>query len=237
MKIYNAMTAVMADAEPIAKDRQNKGQGYAFRGIDDVYAALQAVMVKHKVFSLPTVLEQIREERTSKSGGLNIYSILKIKYTFYTDDGSSVEAVVIGEGMDSGDKASNKGMSVAHKYALLQAFAIPTKEAKDPEHDSHDLDPGDKGDSAPPTGKPVPLKAVPDPGDYKFTCGKHSKDGKSMKDLGQHGVDAWLRSMKDLLEEKNEGPAKGKLANDMAAAEAFLSTRSHERGELPRGAK
>lgn len=221
-KIYAAMSAVMADAEPIAKDRQNKMQGYSFRGIDEVYESLQAVLVKHKVFSLPTVLEQVREERVSKNGGLNIYSILKIKYTFYTDDGSSVEAVVIGEGMDNGDKASNKGMSVGHKYALLQAFAIPTKDPKDPENDSHDLDPGELP-KFPSPARPN-LQDVSDPGAYKFTVGKHAQAGSSLQDLGQHGVDAWLRSMNDMLAAKGEGP-KGKLANDMAAAEIFLKSR------------
>jgi ribosomal 50S subunit-associated protein YjgA (DUF615 family) len=49
--------------------------------------------------------------------------------------------------MDSGDKASNKAMAVGHKYALLQLFAIPTEEQKDPEYDSHDVKPA--------TGKPV----------------------------------------------------------------------------------
>jgi hypothetical protein len=38
--------------------------------------------------------------------------------------------------MDSGDKATNKAMSVAHKYALIQVFAIPTADDKDPENES-----------------------------------------------------------------------------------------------------
>jgi hypothetical protein len=126
-------------------------------------------------------------------------------------------------------------ITYARRYGLSAILALVQVD-DDAEGAMNDARKPKEGGSPGPTGKPD-LKAVPDPGDYKFTCGKHSKDGKSMKDLGQHGVDAWLRSMKDLLEEKNEGPAKGKLANDMAAAEAFLSTRSHERGELPRGAK
>jgi len=190
MKIYAAMSAIMAESEPIAKSRKNQTQGYSFRGIDEVYEALQGIMAKHKVFSLPTVVDQIREERTSKSGGLNIYSILRIKYTFYAEDGSSVEAVVVGEGMDSGDKASNKGMSVAHKYALLQAFAIPTREAKDPENDSHDLVPG----ANPSQG--VPLKAVPsEPGSYVIPVGTH-KD-KRLDQIGQHDLNSWVNYWKD----------------------------------------
>lgn len=127
----------MADIDAIGKNRNNASQGYKFRGVDDVYNELHSVLSKHKVFTVPKVLEDKTEERQTKSGGLLLYRVLKIEYTFFAEDGSSVTSVVIGEGMDSGDKASNKAMSVAHKYCLLQVFAIPTEEDKDPEVDSH----------------------------------------------------------------------------------------------------
>lgn len=138
MTIHESMIAVMRDVSAIAKNRKNSAQGYQFRGIDDVYAALHDILAEHGIFTLPEVLDDKHEERTSKSGGLLIYRILKIRYTFMASDGTSVTATVIGEGQDSGDKASNKAMSVAHKYCLLQAFCIPTEDAKDPENDSPD---------------------------------------------------------------------------------------------------
>ena len=139
--IYTKISAAMKDIGPIAKDRVNKSQGYAFRGIDDVYQAVQAVLAKHEVFSTTQVMSEKSEEKTSSKGSTLIYRILTVKYTFFTTDGSSIESVVIGEGMDSGDKASNKAMAVAHKYALLQLFCIPTEEPKDPENDSHEISP------------------------------------------------------------------------------------------------
>jgi hypothetical protein len=135
-EIFTRMTKIMQDVTGITKDRKNQAQGYSFRGIDDVYNELHDVLAKHEVFTLSEILDEKSEERQTAKGGLLLYRILKIKYTFYTIDGSSVSTVVIGEGMDSGDKASNKAMSVAHKYALLQAFCIPTEDAKDPECDS-----------------------------------------------------------------------------------------------------
>lgn len=144
-KIYAAMSAIMRDVESVSKDQKNVQQGYKFRGVDSVYLALHSVLAKHQVFTVSDILDEKSEERTSKGGSHLIYRILKIKYTFYAVDGSSVATVVIGEGQDSGDKASNKAMSVAHKYALLQAFCIPTEEAKDPEHDSHEVRPKSKG--------------------------------------------------------------------------------------------
>jgi hypothetical protein len=134
--ICKKISAIMSDITYISKDRKNANQGYQFRGIDDIYNELHSIMSKHMVFTVPEVIEEKSEERQSRSGGTLIYRILKIKYTFYCEDGSNISAIVIGEGQDSGDKASNKAMAVAHKYALLQVFCIPTDELKDPENDS-----------------------------------------------------------------------------------------------------
>ena len=139
--IHEALSAMVAESEAIAKDRKNVTQGYSFRGIDDVYNAIHPLFAKYKIFSTPEVLEDRTEERTTQKGTALIYRVLKIKYTFYASDGSNIFCIVIGEGMDSGDKASNKAMAVAHKYAIIQLLAIPTEEPKDPENDDHSVIP------------------------------------------------------------------------------------------------
>lgn len=131
--IFESITGIMEEVPAIGKDKVNSQQGFKFRGIDDVMNALQPLLSKHKVFIVPEILEQIREERTTQRGGNLIYSICKIKYKFYAEDGSYIEAITIGEGMDSGDKATNKAMAIAMKYALFQVFCIPTEEMKDPD--------------------------------------------------------------------------------------------------------
>lgn len=139
MLIYKKIIDVMRDISAIEKDRKNTAQGYAFRGIDDLYNELHAILAKHGVFSVSDVLSETSDDKKSSKGTLMIYRTLKMKFTFYCEDGSFVSTTVVGEGMDSGDKASNKAMSVAHKYALIQIFTIPTKEAKDPEVDSPEV--------------------------------------------------------------------------------------------------
>ena len=136
MNIYESITKIMEEVPAIAKGQQNKQQGFKYRGIDDVMNVLQPLLSKNKVFIVPEILEQIREERQTTKGGNLIYSICKIKYKFYAEDGSSIEAITIGEGMDSGDKATNKAMAIAMKYALFQVFCIPTEEMKDPDGES-----------------------------------------------------------------------------------------------------
>lgn len=141
MNIYEAISATMNDVGAIGKNTKNTQQGFMFRGIDAVMNALQPALIKNHIFVVPEVLEQTREERQSSKGGNLIYSICRIRYTFYAEDGSNVSAVVIGEGMDTGDKATNKAMSIAFKYACFQVFCIPTEEMKDPDAECHEVIP------------------------------------------------------------------------------------------------
>lgn len=140
-EIYQAIIGVMADIGAIGKDKKNAQQGFKYRGVDDVMNALQPVMVQHGLFVVPEIIDQRREERQTNRGGNLIYSVCTVRYTFYAKDGSSVQCVVIGEGMDSGDKATNKAMSIAFKYACFQVFCIPTEEMKDPDAEVHEVTP------------------------------------------------------------------------------------------------
>jgi hypothetical protein len=135
-KIFQAIAAIMEEVSAIGKDKQNVKQGFKFRGIDDVYNALHPLLAKHKVFTVPEVLTKESTFETSQSGNKLFYERLMVRYTFFADDGSSFQATVYGIGMDSGDKAANKAMAIAHKYVLLQVFAIPTEDMVDPDADT-----------------------------------------------------------------------------------------------------
>lgn len=139
MNIFESINKVMDEIGAIGKNTKNAQQGFMYRGIDAVMNALNPALVKYKVFVVPEVLEQTREERMSAKNNTLLYSIIKVKYTFYAEDGSSVSATVIGEGMDSGDKATNKAMSIAFKYACFQVFCIPTEEMVDPDAECHEV--------------------------------------------------------------------------------------------------
>lgn len=124
--IAAALVGITREVEALGKDRKNASQGFSYRGIDDVYNSLHNLLAAYGVITLPEVLEERHEERTTKSGSAMIYRVLKMRYTFVAEDGSQLACTVMGEGMDSGDKAANKAMSVAHKYCLLQVFCVPT---------------------------------------------------------------------------------------------------------------
>ena len=156
-QIYAAISAAMADISAIGKDKYNQQQGFKFRGIDDVMNALKPILTKNKIFTVPQVLEQTREIKVTAKGGELRYSLLKIAFRFYATDGSFVEAVTLGEGMDSGDKASNKAMAIAYKYALFQVFCIPTEEMTDPDGESYEIkhEPQKKPEQPQQQSKPV----------------------------------------------------------------------------------
>jgi hypothetical protein len=137
--IYQAISNIMQDVDAIGKNKTNSMQGYKFRGIDDMYNALQPLFKKHHVFIASNVLESKREERQTAKGGVLIYTIAKCQFKFFTVDGSFIESVLEGEAMDSGDKSTNKAMSTALKYALMQMFLIPTEEKLDTEFETHEV--------------------------------------------------------------------------------------------------
>lgn len=129
--IFETINAVMEEIGAVGKNSRNEKQKYMYRGVDDVMNALNPAFTKHKLFMVPEVVSQKREERQTANEKNLIYSVLSVKYTFYAEDGSSIYTIVPGEGMDSGDKASNKAMSSAFKYACFQVFCIATEEMKD----------------------------------------------------------------------------------------------------------
>jgi hypothetical protein len=137
--IYSAIVDAMGQINAIAKGRSNSMQNFKYRGIDDVMNELHPILAKCGIFIVPTVLEEQRAEGKTSKGGVIYFTRLKIKFTFYAKDGSFFESVVIGEAMDSGDKASNKALSIGLKYVLLQVFCIPTEDDKDPDSTSYDF--------------------------------------------------------------------------------------------------
>ncbi|MCB6414530.1 ERF family protein [Faecalimonas umbilicata] len=132
--IYRAIPGVMSDVGAVSRDKVNKQQGWKFRSIDDVFNALHPALAKNKVFIVPTILDRKEQVFGKTKNGMDMVKVVcKIKYEFYAEDGSSVTAIAYGEGLDTGDKATNKAMATAYKYACFQVFCIPTEEMKDPD--------------------------------------------------------------------------------------------------------
>ena len=138
--IFEKITAIMAEIEPIAKGRKNQQQGYQYRGVDDVMNELSPIMAKHKVFPVTRVIQDAGqvEPITSKSGTAGYHFTRLYAIRLYTTDGSFVEGIIEGEASDFGDKAAGKAHSYAYRDFLMKTFVIPTEgdhdtDAKTPE--------------------------------------------------------------------------------------------------------
>lgn len=141
MEIFKQINALQSElsAIGIAKDK-DAGSGnfaYKFRGIDDVYNTLSPLLAKHEIVIIPRFSERIVTEK-QKGNSILFYVSIKGEFDFISSkDGSKYTAVTFGEAMDGGDKATNKAMSIAYKYACFQVFAIPTLGDNDPDATIH----------------------------------------------------------------------------------------------------
>lgn len=136
-----AMAAIMADIEAIGKTRKNEAQGFAFRGIEDVMNELHPIFSAHGVICVP-ILEKAehRDAGVTKGGAVITRALITMNYRFTATDGSAMGARMIGEGLDSGDKATAKAVSMALKSLLTGVFMIPTADVVDADYYSPTVD-------------------------------------------------------------------------------------------------
>lgn len=133
MKIFKQMSEVMKDIGSVSKDQKNVAQGFKFRGIDQFVNSLYPALTKNGVFMAPRCVREEHElkdvTRSSGKTGTDKHVTIMMEYDFFAEDGSKVTVGPIpAEGLDSGDKATNKALSAALKYALIQTFSIPTED-------------------------------------------------------------------------------------------------------------
>lgn len=154
MSVYKAINAVQKDlaSSGIGKNQVNTFDKYKFRGIDDVYNALAPLLAKHGLLIMPRIISRDVVERESQKGGALFYVTVDAEFDFIAaEDGSKHTVKVFGEAMDRGDKGTNKAMSAAYKYAMFEAFCIPT-EAQDADAESHQVVAKKKAEGQPTSG-------------------------------------------------------------------------------------
>ena len=128
MSVYQKLLLVQKDLSEvgIAKGDENKFQGYKYRGIDSLLNALSPLLCRHAVVIIPRITNRIEQSSTNAKGVKTTHVALAVTYEVVdaeTGDKTTVDAM--GEGIDSLDKATNKAMTSAYKYAMIQLFAIP----------------------------------------------------------------------------------------------------------------
>ena len=163
MKVYLAINKVQLalSKQGITKANRNQQQGYNFRGIDDVFNALSPLLAEHGLCILPRVISRTCDERINAKGTVLLYVTVEVEFDFISaEDGSKHTVKTFGEAMDSGDKATNKAMSAAYKYAALQAFAIPTEGDNDADAHTHQVAPQQKSQAQQHAPRPLDVQAA-----------------------------------------------------------------------------
>lgn len=138
-KVINEVHKELA-SKGIAKGDTNSYDKYKFRGIDAVYNTVSPILARHGLLILQRVLSCNTDTRTSAKGGALYCSVVDVEFDLVAaSDGSKHTIKTYGEGMDRSDKSVTKALTAAYKYALFQAFCIPT-ESTDADRETPEVD-------------------------------------------------------------------------------------------------
>lgn len=149
-EIYGKMLAVKRDLGHVGKDQKNTGQGWKFRGIDQFLNTLKPILDRHGVGMLTKCHQSSETFQTNeKTGKTSKNTRLMMEYIFFAEDGSQVSSFMPAEGVDPGDKGTNKALSAALKYCLIQTFSVPTEDIAEGDLDNSTVD-GDSGKTSAP---------------------------------------------------------------------------------------
>jgi hypothetical protein len=225
--LHEALVRAIADCgEGVGKDKQ--AQGYKFRGIDQVLNFLNPILARYQLALVPHgISDELVVERQSKNGGVLYFARAKVEFRLYHSSGDSLPVVTWVEAMDSSDKALNKVMSIAWKYAAIQTFCIPVDDVADETTHRDDMAPSRQAPSTPPP-KSEPMAPVEfllgelqgtlvreaSPETIKRYLVAVERHGKNHPELPRAEIDTWrahYRTVKSILDAipTDENPAWG----------------------------
>lgn len=132
--IPQRLIEVMKQITSLGKDGQNQHQHYAYLSEERIVTELHGAFVKAGLTIRPMAMEVLSDtNHTVQSGAVWNRIRLAVTYEIADPDGDKALVQTIGEGLDNGDKATNKAMTAAFKYALRQTCMISTGDDPDKE--------------------------------------------------------------------------------------------------------
>lgn len=130
--VHEAIVHVMEQVGYVQK-QDASGLPYTFASEAAFIKAVRPSMVEVGLFVYQSNVEEIVTETFLTSNAKTAHKrIFKFKYVFvHAPSETTLEVSAVGESDDFGDKASNKCMTVALKYALRQTLLIETGDDPD----------------------------------------------------------------------------------------------------------
>lgn len=186
--IHELLPKIAAEIGAIEKTSRHSQQNYLFRGIDAALRACAPPLRKHGVTALPRVLshnltERVEEPANGKGRATIITRVvLTMEVEFTAPDGSKEKTITMGEALDyNGDRATNKAMASAYKYAMFLGLTLPTDAEHLEDSDCSPI-PADLSDEPPPP--PAPAKQEKDPVEECKRLIREAKTGERLTELG-----------------------------------------------------
>lgn len=144
--VVEALARVMRDLPGIGKDeRAAEGQGgYAYRGIEAITRHAQVLLAREGIVPVPRVVAWERDEVAVGNNKVWHDERIQVVYRFTRGGDDYVDVGPIpAVGRDGTDKGTNKAMTQAFKYALIQVLCISDRA------DDADGQPSEEGQAAP----------------------------------------------------------------------------------------
>ena len=130
-EISKAKLTIMEEV-PYLRKTEGKDLPYTFASERDLIGKVRPRMVEHGVHLYPLDMELVgRYEVTSRTGKPMELVIIRACYKFTHISGEYETVAVLGEAMDTADKAVPKAMTIALKYAIRQWLLIETGDDPD----------------------------------------------------------------------------------------------------------
>jgi hypothetical protein len=136
--IHEAIAGIYASVNGYVQKTKSEGLRYSFASEADLIAKLRPAMVENGVFVYVHGYNEVQRGVVTSSKGTSMNTVtLSANVRFvHGASGTHLEVVALGEGADTGDKAGNKAMTCAYKYALRQTFCIETGDDPDRDQDN-----------------------------------------------------------------------------------------------------
>lgn len=223
--VIQALARVIRDLPGIPKSMESP-QGYKYRGIEQVTIEAQPLFAKHCIVLAPHRIEWRATVDITINGRPWTDEKMIVHYRCYGPGGPGdyIDIESPGIGRDNADKGSNKVMSQAYKYALLQALCIA--DAKD-DTDSHDVPGADEAPPPPPRDPATLPASKAQVAAIRELCAELRKRGLEVTDTNDDG-EVTVHGVQLLVRDENRAlvPAANQVqADDLIAR---LSEQLHD---------
>lgn len=127
--VYGALAEAAGEMKAIAKDQRNTQQNFDFRSIESIVGHAKPLLAKHSLAIVPGGFDVLSSERVESSRGTAGWrTVVRGQWTIGHADGSTIQASMVGEAVDYGDKSASKAVQMAYKYMLTQLLGIGSED-------------------------------------------------------------------------------------------------------------